>query len=396
MDCTTRRRRGRPGPPRADLGCRNDFRVAVPPRLGHGRRVRPTGAARRRRGDRPDPGRHLAHGLPLGPAGGRPRRLGRGRRDAHLARRDHRTPDSGARRPGGVGEEHPRRVRGLRAGGADRRRAPGPGRRDHGGLDAAGRAPMGTPRPRQPTAVRGRRPGRELRRRAPAGLAARGRLRVDRLLRVGRLGAGRLGPHPGHRRRAVARGPLARTAGTGKHDRRGDDVCFEGFPDEGLVFYEGLEADNSKTYWTSHKSDYNTFVKAPLTALLDELAPEFGTAKIFRPYRDVRFSNDKTPYKTHQGAVIHADGSGTGAWYVQISAEGLMVAGGSWHLESDQVARYRRAVADDVQGPQLEQEVHRLVGAGWSIEGDRLTRVPAGHAADAPRMELLKHKSLHA
>jgi uncharacterized protein (TIGR02453 family) len=173
-------------------------------------------------------------------------------------------------------------------------------------------------------------------------------------------------------------------------------VSFEGFPDEGLVFYEGLEVDNSKTYWTSHKSDYDSFVKAPLTALLDELAPEFGTAKIFRPYRDVRFSNDKTPYKTHQGAVVHADGSGTGAWYVQVSAEGLMVAGGSWHLESDQVARYRRAVADDVQGPQLEQEVHRLVGAGWSIEGDRLTRVPAGHAADAPRMELLKHKSLHA
>ena len=173
-------------------------------------------------------------------------------------------------------------------------------------------------------------------------------------------------------------------------------MSFEGFPDEGLVFYEGLEADNSKTYWTRNKDAYETHVKRPLQALLDELAPDFGTAKVFRPYRDVRFSHDKTPYKTHQGAVVHADGAGTGAWYLQISAEGLMVAGGSWRLESDQVTRYRRAVADDVQGPLLEQEVERLVTTDWSIQGERLVRVPAGHDADAPRLHLLKHKSLHA
>jgi uncharacterized protein (TIGR02453 family) len=173
-------------------------------------------------------------------------------------------------------------------------------------------------------------------------------------------------------------------------------VSFEGFPDDGLVFYEGLEADNSKTYWTQHKAAYEAHVKAPLLALLEELAPEFGTAKVFRPYRDVRFSNDKTPYKTHQGAVVHADGHGTGAWYVQISAEGLHVSGGSWRLESDQVARYRRAVADAVQGPRLQAEVDRLVASGWGIRGDTLTRVPAGYSADAERLELLKHKSLHA
>ena len=173
-------------------------------------------------------------------------------------------------------------------------------------------------------------------------------------------------------------------------------MSFEGFPDEGLVFYEGLEADNSKTYWTQHKADYERHVKAPLTALLEELTPEFGTAKVFRPYRDVRFSNDKTPYKTHQGAVVHADGAGTGAWYLQISAEGLHVAGGSWRLESDQVTRYRRAVDDGVQGPRLQAEVDRLAKAGWDIRGDKLTRVPAGYSADSERLELLRHKSLHA
>jgi uncharacterized protein (TIGR02453 family) len=172
-------------------------------------------------------------------------------------------------------------------------------------------------------------------------------------------------------------------------------VSFEGFPDEGLVFYEGLEADNSKTFWTRHKADYDAHVRAPLQALIDELAPEFGTAKVFRPYRDVRFSHDKTPYKTHQGAVVHPDGAGAGSWYLQISAEGLRVSGGCWRLESDQVARYRRAVADGVQGPLLQAEVDRLAAAGWSIEGERLSRVPAGFTPDAERLDLLKHKSLH-
>jgi uncharacterized protein (TIGR02453 family) len=173
-------------------------------------------------------------------------------------------------------------------------------------------------------------------------------------------------------------------------------VTFEGFPDEGLVFYEGLEADNSKTYWTQHKSDYDTYVRGPLLALLDEVAPEFGVPKVFRPYRDVRFSHDKTPYKTHQGAVVHPEGAGAGSWYVQVSAEGLMVSGGSWRLESDQVSRYRRAVADQVQGQRIATEVDRLRSAGWSIDGDRLSRVPAGYSADDPRLELLKHKALHA
>ena len=172
-------------------------------------------------------------------------------------------------------------------------------------------------------------------------------------------------------------------------------MTFQGFPDDGLVFYEGLEADNSKTYWTLHKAEYDQHVRTPLQALLDELAPEFGQAKVFRPYRDVRFSHDKTPYKTHQGAVVHAEEQATGAWYIQLSADGLMVSGGSWRLESDQIARYRRAVDDPVQGARLQAEIDRLETAGWSTEGDRLIRVPAGFDRDHPRLELLKHKALH-
>jgi uncharacterized protein (TIGR02453 family) len=171
---------------------------------------------------------------------------------------------------------------------------------------------------------------------------------------------------------------------------------FAGFPDEGLVFYEGLEADNSRTYWTAHRSTYESCVRAPLTALLEEIAPEFGAHKLFRPYRDVRFSHDKTPYKTHQGATVHAEGGRLGAWYVQISADGLRISGGVWRTESDQVERYRRAVADELQGPRLQRELAGLVQTGFAVEGDRLTRPPRGHAADAPRIELLRHRSLYA
>ena len=71
-------------------------------------------------------------------------------------------------------------------------------------------------------------------------------------------------------------------------------TAFHGWPQAAVDFYEGLEVDNSKGYWTEHKSVYDESVLAPMTALLGLLAGEFGEAKVLRPYRDVRFSADKT------------------------------------------------------------------------------------------------------
>lgn len=101
---------------------------------------------------------------------------------------------------------------------------------------------------------------------------------------------------------------------------------FAGFPLIGLDFYEDLEADNSKAFWTANKETYERAVKQPMTALVADLEPAFGSAKIFRPYRDVRFAKDKSPYKTAQGAVVRA-APGVG-WYVQIGAAGLYIGGG--------------------------------------------------------------------
>jgi uncharacterized protein (DUF2461 family) len=65
---------------------------------------------------------------------------------------------------------------------------------------------------------------------------------------------------------------------------------FTGIPEAALDFFDDLELDNTKSFWTAHKHVYDDAVKAPLEALLTELAPEFGKAKMFRPYRDVRFT----------------------------------------------------------------------------------------------------------
>lgn len=167
-------------------------------------------------------------------------------------------------------------------------------------------------------------------------------------------------------------------------------MSFQGWPEEALDFYEGLEADNSKTYWTAHKATYETSVLGPMTDLVEELAPEFGSAKIFRPYRDVRFSKDKSPYKTAIGAVV-------GDGYIQLSARGLAAGNGRYVMAPDQLERYRQAAADDKAGPELESVIGQLRGQQIEVHGrDVLKTAPRGYPADHPRIELLRYKGLVA
>ncbi|MGN6472863.1 MAG: DUF2461 domain-containing protein [Mycobacteriales bacterium] len=166
-------------------------------------------------------------------------------------------------------------------------------------------------------------------------------------------------------------------------------MAFSGIPVAALDFYEDLEADNSKTFWTANKSVYEDSVKAPMLELAALLGPEFGEGKFFRPYRDIRFSKDKTPYKTHQGVVFHDSSR-----YVQISAAGLFVGGGYWHTTSGQVARLRRAVDDDLSGKALEAALAAVAKSGLNIHGEQLTRVPSGFDKEHPRADLLRYKAL--
>ena len=169
-------------------------------------------------------------------------------------------------------------------------------------------------------------------------------------------------------------------------------VGFSGFPVAALDFYDDLEMDNTKTFWTAHKQVYESAVKAPMAALVAALEPEFGTAKVFRPYRDVRFAKDKTPYKTHQGAFVPA-GPSTG-WYVQVGSPGVRVGVGFYEASSPRLAAIRAAVADERRGRQLRRIVDRLVRTGWELGGDTLKTTPRGYDADHPRIDLLRHRSM--
>jgi uncharacterized protein (TIGR02453 family) len=168
-------------------------------------------------------------------------------------------------------------------------------------------------------------------------------------------------------------------------------MAFSGWPEDALDFYDGLAADNTKTYWTKHKPVYDELILGPMNELTEELAAEFGEPKLFRPYRDVRFSSDKTPYKTHIGAVL----GGTG--YVQLSAEGLAAGAGMWQLSPEQLARYRTAVASDRLGSQLEKIVAKIKKAGHEVNGHGVLKsAPRGYPPDHPRIVLLRNKGLTA
>jgi uncharacterized protein (TIGR02453 family) len=171
---------------------------------------------------------------------------------------------------------------------------------------------------------------------------------------------------------------------------------FSGFPVAALDFYDDLEMDNTKSFWEKHKHVYDESVKAPMVALMAALTPEFApdgrTAKIFRPYRDVRFAKDKTPYKTHQGAYV-AVAPSTG-WYVQVSAAGVRTGAGFYEASGTRLSAFRDAIAHDRTGPELEAIIRKLERAGVSIGGEKLKTSPRGYDAGHPRIDLLRHKTL--
>jgi uncharacterized protein (TIGR02453 family) len=167
-------------------------------------------------------------------------------------------------------------------------------------------------------------------------------------------------------------------------------MSFQGWPEVALDFFEGLEQDNSKAYWTAHKAIYSESVLGPMAELTEDLSPEFGAVKIFRPYRDIRFSADKSPYRTDIGATV-------GSAYIRLSAAGLAAGNGLYHLEPDQLTRYRDAVVDDASGADLGDVVAALSGQDVTlIAHDDLKSAPRGYPADHPRIDLLRRKGLAA
>lgn len=163
---------------------------------------------------------------------------------------------------------------------------------------------------------------------------------------------------------------------------------FIGWRGDFQGFFLGLQANNSKAYFESHRRQYEEEVKRPMVALLADLEPEFGPARLSRPNRDIRFSADKSPYKTN----IYADARGGG--YVALDASCLVAAGGRYVIDAPELARFRDAVAADRSGRELAGIVDGLREKAYELGGQDLKRVPSPHPQDHPRRDLLRHKRL--
>ncbi len=173
-----------------------------------------------------------------------------------------------------------------------------------------------------------------------------------------------------------------------------DTGAFGGFPIWGVEFYQDLEEDNTREFWAANKAQWQKEVRDPMRDLVAELEDEFGPGKLFRPNRNLRFSADKSPYKTHQAALVGRE-KGAG-WYLQLGGDGLVVGGGFRAHSPADTARYRGAVDVSSSGLALERIVADLQTAGFSLEGAAVKTRPKGFDADHPRLELLRRKEMMA
>jgi len=162
---------------------------------------------------------------------------------------------------------------------------------------------------------------------------------------------------------------------------------FSGWKGDFQGFFLGLQVNNTKAYFDAHRRQYEEEVKQPMVALLADLEPEFGAAKLSRPNRDIRFAADKSPYKTNIYASTRDGG------YVSLDAKSMVAAGGRYMVEPEELARYRKAVAGTT-GAQLEKIVAALQRKGYEINEAELKRVPPPYPQDHPRAGLLKLKRL--
>jgi uncharacterized protein (TIGR02453 family) len=167
---------------------------------------------------------------------------------------------------------------------------------------------------------------------------------------------------------------------------------FRGWPEDFQPFFIGLELDNSKRYFEANRRTYDDSVRAPMVALMESLEDDYGPAKVFRANRDIRFSKDKSPYKTNIAAHNGKDGVGG---YLSLDKKGLTVAVGCYELTPEQLTKYRKRAAAEVSGAALASIVAKLEKLGYKMGGEQLKRVPGGWPQDHPRARLLRHKLLY-
>ncbi len=181
---------------------------------------------------------------------------------------------------------------------------------------------------------------------------------------------------------------------------------FEGFPREGIRFLKKLKRNNNRSWFEQHKHEYEEYLKEPMQSFIFSLQPHFATfapefdlnpkRSIFRIYRDIRFSNDKTPYKTHIAAHFVLRGKEKGfvgsGYYFHIEPGEVFIGGGIYMPESDQLKGIRKAIAEHqseflaiLNNPSFKKQFGKL-------DGNKLQRIPKGYDESHPMAAWLKLK----
>jgi uncharacterized protein (TIGR02453 family) len=180
-------------------------------------------------------------------------------------------------------------------------------------------------------------------------------------------------------------------------------AAFKGFDKDAIAFLHELTIEMNKDWFEANKPRYQRVWVEPLTALLEhvqaKLAKIYAPVKlvphVFRIYRDVRFSKDKTPYKTHVAGVLRT-GVGS-AMYLHVETDEEWVGAGTYFFEDTQLPKWRKLVAADRTGKDIQGIVGKLRKKGYEVGGhEDYKRVPKPFTDDHPRAEFLRMKGLTA
>lgn len=188
------------------------------------------------------------------------------------------------------------------------------------------------------------------------------------------------------------------------------EIKFSGFSKETIKFFEDLTTNNNKTWFNENKKDYEKYVMEPARTFvikmgerLYELSPDINAIplvnkSLFRLNRDVRFSKDKSPYKTNMG-ILFWEGTRKRmecpGFYFHVESNKLMLGGGLHKFTKDIMDSYRKQVAKEKSGKALVDIIENLKLENIDIGGLHYKRVPRGFDDDNPNAELLKYNGLY-
>src|SRR3954453_9874515 len=172
-------------------------------------------------------------------------------------------------------------------------------------------------------------------------------------------------------------------------------VVFEGLGAGAVAWFEALDRENTKAYFDATRDTFEIEVREPFEDMLEDLREEFaGEPKVFRQHRDIRFSKDKSSYKTRTYGVLHSRPESAAGLYAEVSARGLYAGTGYWRMEGARLERYRDAVLE--HGAALEEAIAGVEDAGLELAAPALKTAPRGMPRDHAHVALLRYKDMIA